>query len=273
MTENNKNLPNSKWWDNNPMTYVEDQIENWSDSARFVKEEEGFAKLNADYLDTNPWLKAFFLKRSADKSLRKLKILDIGTGWGTSSLLLESLDCDVTAIDISTTSIKGARKNHELFGKGTVELIQMDAEKLNFADATFDYVYSWGVIHHTNCTENALAEIHRVLKPGGKGMIMVYNRLSTRYYLIGLWYLIFKGKIFLGEDFKSVQKHFTDGYWHRHFSPKEFTKILDENGLKTDSIKLSYMARRMIPGIKVGSRLDNWTKRNFGWLLVAQFRK
>lgn len=273
MSKKNKNSPNVEWWNNNPMTYVEEEIENWSDKSRLVGSKEQFITLNNDYLDTNPWLNDFFAKYKKDKTLEKLKVLDIGTGWGSSSLLLESLGCDVTAIDLSNTSIEGAKKNHSFFGQGSIQLLQMDAEKLDFPDDSFDYAFSWGVIHHSNCTENALSEIRRVLKPGGKGMLMVYNRLSTRYYLIGFWYLFFKGKIFAGENFQSVQKYFTDGYWHRHFSSKEFTKILNEQGLEVDSIELSYMARRMIPGMKDGSKLDNWLKRKFGWLLIANIRK
>ena len=273
MKEKNKNAPNVEWWDNNPMTYVEEKIENWSDSSRRVDSKEQFSTLNADYLNTNPWLKCFFAKHKKDKTLEKLKVLDVGTGWGSSSLLLESLGCDVTAIDLSNSSIEGAERNHSLFGNGSVKLLQMDAEKLNFPDDSFDYVYSWGVIHHSNCTENALAEIRRVLKPSGNGMIMVYNRLSTRYYLIGLWYLFLKGKIFTGENLKSVQKYFTDGYWHRHFSQKEFSKICNEQGLEVDSTELTYMSRRLIPGMKDGSKLDNWLKRKFGWLLIANIRK
>ena len=102
---------------------------------------------------------------------------------------------------------------------------------------------------------------------------MVYNRLSIRYYLIGLWYLFLKGKIFKGENFQSVQKYFTDGYWHRHFSSDEFSLLLKEYGLNVDKIELTNMQRRIFPGIKEDSELDHWLKRKFGWLLVATFSK
>ena len=50
-----------------------------------------------------------------------------------------------------------------------------------FADATFEYVYSWGVLHHTPGIDRAIAEIHRVLKPGGGVGVMLYNRESLLY--------------------------------------------------------------------------------------------
>jgi SAM-dependent methyltransferase len=56
-----------------------------------------------------------------------------------------------------------------------------DAENLDFADASFDRVYSHGVLHHTPDTARAISEIHRVLKPGGQAMVMLYHRGSYNY--------------------------------------------------------------------------------------------
>lgn len=269
-----KNSLNKLWWDNNPMTYVESRsMDKWSDQKRFLNDQDQFKKLNKDYLDTNPYLKLFFKNETVKQHVRAKKVLDIGTGWGSSALLLNSLGATVTAVDLSETSLSGAIKNNEFFGKGNINIMQMDAEKLTFENDTFDYVYSWGVIHHSSSTEAAVNEISRVLKPGGHGMVMVYNRLSIRYYLIGLWYLILKGKIFKGESFKSVQKYFTDGYWHRHFSPKEFSSLLTDYGLNVDKIELTNMQRRIFPGVPENSSLDLWLKRTFGWLLIATFSK
>jgi len=59
----------------------------------------------------------------------------------------------------------------------------MDATAMRFADATFDVVYSFGVLHHIPDAERALAEIHRVLKSDGLLLFMVYNRSSINYQL------------------------------------------------------------------------------------------
>jgi SAM-dependent methyltransferase len=56
-----------------------------------------------------------------------------------------------------------------------------DAENLDFADESFDVVYSHGVLHHTPDTEGAIREIHRVLKTGGRAVVMLYHRGSYNY--------------------------------------------------------------------------------------------
>ncbi|MBK7629848.1 MAG: class I SAM-dependent methyltransferase [Ignavibacteriales bacterium] len=55
-------------------------------------------------------------------------------------------------------------------------MLKMDAEALQFEDNSFDFVWSWGVIHHSSNTRKILEEIQRVLKPGGEAIIMVYHR-------------------------------------------------------------------------------------------------
>jgi ubiquinone/menaquinone biosynthesis C-methylase UbiE len=56
-----------------------------------------------------------------------------------------------------------------------------DAERLNFPDASFDLVYSHGVLHHTPDTQLAVNEVHRVLRPGGQAIVMLYHRKSYNY--------------------------------------------------------------------------------------------
>ena len=66
---------------------------------------------------------------------------------------------------------------------GTAEVVNGDAERLPFEDATFDRVSSNGVLHHTPDMPAALREIRRVLKPGGEARIIVYNRSSLHYWV------------------------------------------------------------------------------------------
>ncbi len=58
-----------------------------------------------------------------------------------------------------------------------------DAERLSLADESFDRASSNGVLHHTPDMPAALAEIQRVLRPGGRATIIVYNRNSFHYWL------------------------------------------------------------------------------------------
>ncbi len=69
-----------------------------------------------------------------------------------------------------------------------------DCEQLPFVDATFDFVYSWGVIHHTPDTDKAAREIVRVVKPGGQVTVMIYNRRSLVALQAYLVYGLLKGR-------------------------------------------------------------------------------
>ena len=140
-----------------------------------------------------------------------------------------------------------------------------------FADATFDYVFSWGVLHHSRDTQAAFHQVSRVLKPNGQGMVMVYNRHSLRYFQCGIHALLLRGKIFKGETFKSAQRFYTDGYYHRHFSPRELTECLAKEGLSVDKITITYMKEQML--YKWPKAVDDYLKDKIGWLLVAEFTK
>ena len=59
--------------------------------------------------------------------------------------------------------------------------LQRDATSLDFPSNAFDVVYSFGALHHIPAAGVAVAEIHRVLKPGGELLVMLYNRTSVNY--------------------------------------------------------------------------------------------
>ena len=81
-----------------------------------------------------------------------LKVLEIGCGLGTDGAQFAKAGADYTGIDLTEASVELARKRFELSGlKG--EFRVADAEKLDFPDASFDLVYSHGVLHHTPDTE------------------------------------------------------------------------------------------------------------------------
>lgn len=109
-----------------------------------------------------------------------LKVLEIGCGVGTDGAQFAEAGADYTGVDLTEAAVELARKRFELFGLSG-KFQTADAENLDFADGSFDLVYSHGVLHHTPETEKAIKEIHRVLRPGGRAMVMLYHRGSYNY--------------------------------------------------------------------------------------------
>ncbi|HTG16518.1 MAG TPA: class I SAM-dependent methyltransferase [Blastocatellia bacterium] len=87
-----------------------------------------------------------------------------------------------TGVDLTEASVELVRTRFALEGL-TAELRTADAENLPFADAGFDLVYSHGVLHHTPDTQRAINEVHRVLRPGGTAMVMLYHKNSFNYHV------------------------------------------------------------------------------------------
>lgn len=134
-----------------------------------------------DRVEAHRYGKEWHIPIAADfSSTRGLKVLEIGCGLGTDGAQFAKAGADYTGIDLTEVSIELAKKRFALAGlKG--EFRVTDAENLDFADETFDVVYSHGVLHHTPDTEAAVRAIHRVLKPGGRAMVMLYHSGSYNY--------------------------------------------------------------------------------------------
>lgn len=99
------------------------------------------------------------------------KILDVGTGSGIMAFLLAQLGHDVTGIDLSSGMLEQARNNAAAL-KLDVRFEQSDAEKLPFADQSFDAVVNRIVLWNLPNPEAAFAEWKRVLRPGGRLVVI-----------------------------------------------------------------------------------------------------
>ena len=119
-----------------------------------------------------------YLPRLVDFSAYKGRdVLEVGCGIGIDLLRFAREGANVTGIDLSKTAIDLACKNFEQSGHNA-DLHVMNGECMQFGDDTFDVVYAHGVLQYTVDTEKMVAEIHRVLKPGGQAIMMVYNKNS-----------------------------------------------------------------------------------------------
>lgn len=109
-----------------------------------------------------------------------LKVLEIGCGLGTDGAQFAKAGADYTGTDLTEAAVELARKRFEFSGLSG-KFQTADAENLEFASASFDLVYSHGVLHHTPDTAGAVNEVHRVLRPGGRAVVMLYHRDSYNY--------------------------------------------------------------------------------------------
>jgi ubiquinone/menaquinone biosynthesis C-methylase UbiE len=149
----------------------------------------------AKFVDETPGSKAFFDSLTkhrywAEAHIPEMvnfpqwcgrRVLEVGCGLGTDAEQFARNGAVYTGIDLTDTSIDMCRNRFTVQGlSGTFKVA--DAERLPFPNDSFDLVYSHGVIHHTPNTEAAVAEIHRVLRPGGTAIVMLYHSNSWNYW-------------------------------------------------------------------------------------------
>jgi SAM-dependent methyltransferase len=114
--------------------------------------------------------------------LRPQRVLDAGCGMGRHARQMGQHAAHVVAVDFSA-AIDMAAMN--VADAARVDCVQADLLALPFADASFDYVYSLGVLHHLSDTAGALRQLAAKTRPGGRVRIYLY----WRRHGIGGWIL------------------------------------------------------------------------------------
>ena len=117
-----------------------------------------------------------------DFPIERLKgklVLDAGCGPGRFSEVVLDEGGQVVGVDLSY-AIDAAREN--LHHREGIHFVQADIFRLPFKDETFDFAFSWGVLHHTPDPPKAFAQLPRLVKrEGGKLMIFVYAKYNKAY--------------------------------------------------------------------------------------------
>lgn len=142
--------------------------------------------------DLEPYIRDFAkFDEGADKD-----ILEIGVGMGADHHeWAKSSPRSLTGIDLTPSAIEHTEKRFKIFGLSSNTHLG-DAEKLEFSESSFDMVYSFGVLHHSPNTSEAIKEVHRVLRPNGITRIMIYHTYSLTGYMLWLRYGLLAGKPF-----------------------------------------------------------------------------
>ncbi len=108
-------------------------------------------------------------------------VLEVGGGLGIDLAQFASNGARVTDVDVSAGHLALAEEHFRLRGLQG-RFVHHDAESLPFPNASFDLIYSNGVIHHTPNTADMVDEMFRVLRPGGRAIVMVYAEDSLYYW-------------------------------------------------------------------------------------------
>jgi SAM-dependent methyltransferase len=148
--------------------------------TKFADAEPGTRRFY-ELVEKHRYEKEWHIPRAADfAGARGLRVLEIGCGLGTDGAQFAKAGADYTGVDLTEAAVELARTNFALCDlPGTFRAA--DAENLDFADSSFDLVYAHGVLHHTPDTARAVGEVHRVLRAGGRAVVMLYHRNSYNY--------------------------------------------------------------------------------------------
>jgi len=237
-------------------------------------------------------------------------VLEAGCGIGTDGSRFAAAGARYTGMDFSPTALSLARRRFELEGLEG-RFVGGSVTALPFADDSFDLVFSHGVIHHVEATDQAVREFARVLRPGGTALLMVYHRGSFNYHvsimvvrraLVGL--LLVPGGVRLvagvthepedvlrghtelldqhGVKYLTDRDMFlsrnTDGPGNalaKAYSRQAFAAMMTAAGLADVATEVRYLNLRLYPGgLRFSaSAAGRRLERRMGWHLYAEGRK
>lgn len=268
---------NQSWWTENTMSY------DWNDKIatdRFSL--EWFAEADARFIQASRLFatdKQPFDRIIPFGQLQGARVLEIGCGMGLHSELMARAGADVNAIDLSPTSVAASRRRFELKGlAGAIR--EADAENLPFEDGAFDFVWSWGVIHHSSRTARIVREIRRVLKPTGSCRIMVYNRAGVIVPLTWFKQHLLKGK-FLKQNFDATLLASSDGFSARFYTDDQFADLFRAffkdvttavYGLDADAVPLPRHMRKLALKVVSEVTLKRRQSRDGAFLFLTASR-
>lgn len=146
-------------------------------------EPQSLARYDAAYMDFYPYLERY-LPRAGEQG----RVLEVGLGYGTLGQRLASGRMEYNGADIADGPVLMMR--HRLGHLGVEDpdrrVLVASALELPHEDATFDRYYSIGCLHHTGDIATGVSEAHRVLRPGGTAVVMLYAKHSYRQAKLAL---------------------------------------------------------------------------------------
>ena len=240
---------NKTWWTEHTMSYDwKDKIvrqefsREWFDEVdrRFIESSRHFAHTDRPFGKIIPF-----------DDIAGKRVLEIGCGMGLHTELMARAGAQVTALDISPKSVAATRARLALKDIAA-DVREIDAETIDFRDQ-FDFIWSWGVIHHSARTGRVLRNLYNALKPGGQLRFMVYSldgmqayAVIAGRYLFGFW---------RGRSLDELLWQSTDGFLARYFTRDSLSNLcrtffdevdLQVFGLEADAVPLPSGLRKLV---------------------------
>lgn len=141
--------------------------------------QESLRRFDAAYFDFYPYL----LDHVRPARMRGARVVEIGLGYGTLGQRLVESGAHYTGLDLAVGPVKMLTHRLRIIRGTHGSAVRGSALALPFASNTVDHLISIGCFHHTGDLERCVVETHRVLRPGGTALVMVYNQFSYRQWL------------------------------------------------------------------------------------------
>ena len=210
---------------------------------------------------TSYWIKTHHLRKGSDggdnatkllvqaAQLRKgMRVLDIASGAGDPSItLVENIGPSgrVIATDLVLKRVCEAKQNARIKGLNRLNFLQADAQTLPFSDRTFDVITCrFGAVYFPD-VEKAMEEALRVLKPGGKVLLLVWGAEEQQERVMCIRRVLGKYEREHGEV---ARGNFSKPGLYRFADPEPLLNILE--GIGFESVKAE---SRVIPEVWVGT--------------------
>lgn len=202
------------------------------------------------------------LERTTGRSLVGLRLLDLGAGMGGFAVAAALRGARVVACEYNPayceiTALRAAR--HSL----ALPIFNAAGEALPLPAEQFDAMVCWDVIEHVRSPEDVLAEMWRVLRPGGCVLLTVINRrawVDPHYHMRGINWLprplaevliAWRGRSKSGAAFRDMQRLSEMHYYHY----EEFVALAERHGFSVLDLREGLLREGKLPGSRRGRRL------------------
>jgi SAM-dependent methyltransferase len=191
--------------------------------------EQSLARFDEAYFALYPYLLGYFPRQT----VQGRRLLEIGLGYGTLGEALARLGADYHGLDLAGAPVAMMRARLACVPDARPEqVVQGSALELPFEDASFDHVVSIGCLHHTGDLFGAVAECRRVLREGGRLVVMVYNRRSARRVLLGPILAVRHRLVSEAPNAEETLRYFYDGHADGERAPHtDFVSVAELRGL------------------------------------------